>query len=183
MEPLTLCAVCGAAHRRMLKWTYAYGYYTFEVEDTEALKQQRLFFEFLQVRCGRGAFIPHAQVWARNRDGRPAKDRGVSTHTRFPAQSRHPSHVVLCLCIKLSGQRGGGPAGAAAQWEWAHPTALEAIPLSSRSSRSHTDDVCHLPGQCKGRLLQLLHGKTSSAHLLPQTAPSKTRATPAQNQT
>ncbi|MEW5317617.1 MAG: hypothetical protein WDW38_008901 [Sanguina aurantia] len=34
--------------RRMLKWTYAYGYYTFEVEDTEALKQQRLFFEFLQ---------------------------------------------------------------------------------------------------------------------------------------
>lgn len=33
----------------MLKWTYAYGYYAFEVEDTDELKRQRVFFEFLQV--------------------------------------------------------------------------------------------------------------------------------------
>ena len=35
--------------RRMLKWTYAYGYYAFEDEATQPeLGQQRAFFEFLQ---------------------------------------------------------------------------------------------------------------------------------------
>ena len=34
--------------RRMLKWTYAYGYYAFADDEDTAAQQQRQFFEFLQ---------------------------------------------------------------------------------------------------------------------------------------
>lgn len=34
--------------RRILKWTYAYGYYSFENEDDQEVVQRRQFFEFLQ---------------------------------------------------------------------------------------------------------------------------------------
>jgi ariadne-1 len=34
--------------RRILKWTYAYGYYSFADEEDDAMGQRRHFFEFLQ---------------------------------------------------------------------------------------------------------------------------------------
>jgi ariadne-1 len=34
--------------RRILKWTYAYGYYNFEDEELPHTTQRRQFFEFLQ---------------------------------------------------------------------------------------------------------------------------------------
>eukprot|EP00878_Enallax_costatus_P014217 GHUV01014871.1.p2 GENE.GHUV01014871.1~~GHUV01014871.1.p2 ORF type:complete len:161 (+),score=54.01 GHUV01014871.1:445-927(+) len=34
--------------RRILKWTYAYGYYSFEDEGEKEVEQRRQFFEFLQ---------------------------------------------------------------------------------------------------------------------------------------
>jgi hypothetical protein len=34
--------------RRILKWTYAYGYYSFADEEDAAMGQRRQFFEFLQ---------------------------------------------------------------------------------------------------------------------------------------
>jgi ariadne-1 len=34
--------------RRILKWTYAYGYYSFADEEDDAMSQRRHFFEFLQ---------------------------------------------------------------------------------------------------------------------------------------
>ena len=36
--------------RRILQWTYAYGYYKFDIPATDVvMSQQRHFFEFLQV--------------------------------------------------------------------------------------------------------------------------------------
>jgi hypothetical protein len=58
--------------RRMLKWTYAYGYYAFEEEGDPQVEQHRTFFEFLQgdaerslekVRAGvsRGCWQAHGE--------------------------------------------------------------------------------------------------------------------------
>lgn len=56
--------------RRILKWTYAYGYYAFADEEDSLMTQRRQFFEFLQgdaerildqVRCtgaGQGGMGP-----------------------------------------------------------------------------------------------------------------------------
>ena len=43
--------------RRVLKWTYAYGYYMFPDTDDQAINNQKQFFEFLQVGgcCSLGA--------------------------------------------------------------------------------------------------------------------------------
>jgi hypothetical protein len=43
------CCCCQVIEcRRILKWTYAYGYYSFADEDDPNTEQRRQFFEFLQ---------------------------------------------------------------------------------------------------------------------------------------
>jgi hypothetical protein len=44
-----LCHPCQVIEcRRILKWTYAYGYYSWPDEEDDAMSQRRHFFEFLQ---------------------------------------------------------------------------------------------------------------------------------------
>lgn len=38
--------------RRIIKWTYAYGFYKFDVDANESVKSQQEFFEFNQVGDG-----------------------------------------------------------------------------------------------------------------------------------
>ena len=46
--------------RRILKWTYAYGYYRFgdQVQEENAKEQQQSFFEFNQVSFTHGYIAP-----------------------------------------------------------------------------------------------------------------------------
>ena len=85
--------------RRILKWTYAYGYYSFADEEDDAMAQRRQFFEFLQGDAERildQARHTHDEGGIRVSGADWMCTRGRASSSVHPQSSSHPLPPALC---------------------------------------------------------------------------------------